>query len=561
MTDTRILFLLPPNITFEDFVSPPNNISTILKNGGKEQFGSVITDIPLGVLSLSAYLKKFHSVESRVIDFNVRLNQEASFTFQNFASYFKSEIGQYADFDPHYICISALFTPAYNSILELAQVSKEIFPNALVLAGGNLPTSMYKEILTDTKCVDAICFGEGEKPLNELLQAEDKQGFLNGHSSWITHTNIANKQTLFQHDFIYDLDEIPFLDYGILDLEGYKLNSTLSRYSVSDKLSDSIGTSGEEETSFPIMTSRGCPFRCTFCASHAAHGRKMRYYSLERVTEDLKQLKDLFDVSGIIIQDDHFMGGDQRPYDIVSQIKTFDLKMFFQNALAIYALKPDFLKLLKEAGVRELVLPIESGSARVLKEVMRKPLKLKIVQDVTKNCREAGIYTDCNIILGMPGETMQDIADSREFLKTLYADWFRVFVAMPIPGSEMYEECEINDYFKITPMKANYKNAVIETEFLTPQDVQFMTYYMNIELNFVYNANFRLGHYNTALESFLNVIKVKPDHAIAHFYIGQCYEKLGKASQAETHYSLARGYTQETDFWDVFINDFEIPIH
>ena len=65
---------------------------------------------------------------------------------------------------------------------------------------------------------------------------------------------------------------------------------------------------------------------------------------------------------------------------------------------------------------------------------MRKPLKLDRIPQVTKDCRDIGIYTDCNIIIGMPGETKQDIAESREFLKSIYADWFRVFVATPIPG-------------------------------------------------------------------------------------------------------------------------------
>ena len=66
----EILFLLPPNIEFEDFVSPPANISTIQK--GEKQFGSVITDPPLGVISLSAYVKKFLPVNSRCIDFNTK---------------------------------------------------------------------------------------------------------------------------------------------------------------------------------------------------------------------------------------------------------------------------------------------------------------------------------------------------------------------------------------------------------------------------------------------------------------------------------------------------------
>ncbi|PCH65329.1 MAG: radical SAM protein [Gammaproteobacteria bacterium] len=576
--DKKILFLVPPNISFDDFVTPPSNISTISKNNGTVHFGSVLTDIPLGIISLSAYLKKWTGAETMAVDFNVLLNQEIEWTHTDFYSYFEQVLSSdiYRDFKPDYVGVTALFTPAYESIIDLTEIARKLFPTSLVLVGGNLPTSMYKEILQQSPVIDAVCFGEGEKPFLELLQAEHKHDFLESHSSWVTHKDLAKGNHAFKHDFIDDLDEIPFLDYEILDLDGYKLNPTSARYSVSDKyissklsdneeqLEDAIGKEvaplNPEKISMPIMTSRGCPFKCTFCASHVTHGRDMRYQSPKRVLHDLKLMMSKFQIDGVVIQDDHFMGGRERPYELVDGIGKLNLEMFFQNALAIYALDLRFLKLLKASGVHELVLPIESGSARVLKELMRKPLRLDLVTEVAKNCREAGIYTDCNIILGMPGETKEDIDDSREFLKTVYADWFRVFVATPIPGSEMYETCEANDYFKITPLKANYKRAVIETGEMTPEYVQHMTYYMNIELNFVYNANLRLKNYDVALENFMRVLSVKSDHGIGLYYVGYCYEMLGEHEKAAEYYLRARIVCEETDFWDVYINDFNIPI-
>ena len=144
-----------------------------------------------------------------------------------------------------------------------------------------------------------------------------------------------------------------------------------------------------------------------------------------------------------------------------------------------------------------------------LREEMRKPLRLSKIPEVVKNCREHGIYTDCNVIIGMPGETKQDIAESRKFLKTLFADWFRIFVATPIPGSEMHQTVLEKGMYEIPPIRGNYKRAVIKTEHLTPDFVQFMTYYMNIELNFVFNSNMRLGNYEVALASFKKCYKCK----------------------------------------------------
>jgi radical SAM superfamily enzyme YgiQ (UPF0313 family) len=310
---------------------------------------------------LSAYLKKHLNVESTCIDFNVELNKVEQFNFNDFVPFFLETLSQnlkLRDQDPDYIAISSLFSPAYQSVIDLATVARQLLPSSLIIVGGNLPTSTYRELLNDTDEIDAICFGEGEKALLNLLQSDDKPHYIQNSSSWITHEKLASENNSFKHDFIWDLDEIPYLDYAILDIDGYKLNPTSSRYSVTSNyisekpeqiLEGAIGTDVNDEKvnfhSMPIMTSRGCPFKCTFCASHAAHGRAMRYHSVERVIADVCRMIREFEITGVVIQDDHFMAGKQRPYEIVEKFGELKQEMFFQNALAIYALDPDFLRL------------------------------------------------------------------------------------------------------------------------------------------------------------------------------------------------------------------------
>lgn len=547
----HILFIVPPNVSFDDFVHPPANVGTVRLGKSDRQFGSLITDIPLGIISLSAWLKKHLLLETMAVDFNVQLLREPDFEFSNFKDYFHAHLQteKYRKAQPDIIALSAQFSSAYDSVLNLAAVCRDLFPDAMILAGGNLVTAMFRELFADSEHIDAICFGEGELPLLELLRAEDRKTFLAQHTSWVTREKLTLPDAGFQHQFIENLDEIPFLDYDILDLDGYRLNPTLARYSTGD----------DSRLAMPIMTSRGCPFKCTFCASHNAHGREMRFYSKQRVMEDMDALFSKYDVRGLVVQDDHFMGDKERAYDIVSAARDRNASVFFQNALAIYALDKRFLQLLKQAGIDELVLPVESGSARVLKEVMKKPLRLDIVQRVVKDCREAGIFTDCNIIIGMPGETKQDIEDSREFLKTLCGDWFRIFIAMPVPGSAMYEQCVSEDLFRISPTKANYKRAVIETSDWSVDYIQHISYAMNIELNFVHNANMRLGNFRLALDCFKKVLHTKPDHAIACFYAGRCLDQLGEHDSADEYARKAREYALNS-FWHPYIEIFNIPI-
>ena len=146
----KILFIMPPNITYGEFVKPPQNVKQI-KNEKGQAFGSVITDIPLGPLSLSAYLKKHLPVETRLVDFNVELNRVTEFDYASFRDYFReflsqSEIAEYA---PTIIGISTLFATSYRSFIDLAELCRELFPDALMLGGGNLPTAVYKEIMRD----------------------------------------------------------------------------------------------------------------------------------------------------------------------------------------------------------------------------------------------------------------------------------------------------------------------------------------------------------------------------------------------------------------------------
>ena len=550
IAEERILFIVPPNITFSEFVSPAPNVKHIKKGNG-EVFGSVITDIPLGPLSISAYLKKFIPVETKLIDFNVELNLENTFRFPSFRDFFRSYLSapSIISFRPTIIGISAQFAPSYQNVLDIAECIRGLFPNELLLGGGNLPTTCYREILKDTNAFDAICYGEGEKPMLELLQAHNRVTCLGGSPSWITEENTLQKQDV-THNFIDDLDEIPFLDYELVNIKNYDLNPTMSYYT----------SRNASQRGIPIMTSRGCPFRCIFCAAHRTHGRKMRYHSATRVIEDAKILKDVLNAETIILLDDHLMSDRKRAYEIVDKLSKMNLSLFFPNALALYALDRKFLELLSHVGVTQLILAVESGSERVLKQVMRKPLKLDIVRRVVNDCRDLGIYTDCNVLIGLPGETQKDIADAREFLKTINADWFRINVATPLAGSEMYEICKERDYFKEAPIQGNFKKAIIETEEFTATYIQETSYLMNLELNFVKNANMRLGHYKTALDSFNNVLKAKHDHPLAFYYAGICHQKIGNEEMACRSFRLAQKYSENSAFWTKIMRLFDIPI-
>ena len=542
----KMLLIVPPYVSFDSFVNPLFNERTVVKKSGN--YGSVVTDMPIGLISLSTYLKKHTAIEIKLIDFNIVLNKMESFEYSSFSALFDDFLSaeEWINYTPGIIGISTLFTPSYYNMIDIAHVARNIFPNALIIAGGGVPTNMYNKIFRDSTCFDALCYGEGEKPLLGLVEAIDKNEYLRTHLSWITKGQIENKQS-FQHDFIENLDEIPFYDYGILNTDEYGLNPTISSYASFDK-----------KYIFHIATSRGCPHHCCFCSSHTIHGRKMRYHSVSRVREDLTCLRDQYGAKMIGFQDDHFMADKQRAFEIINIAKELEMPVFFQSGLALYALDRKMLETIKSAGLNQLVLAVESGSNRVIKEIMHKPINLSIIKRVISDCRQLGIDTDANILIGLPGETKQDIEDTRAFLKTLDATWFRIYVATPLVGSEMFDICIKNNYLCGSYIGCDFKRAVIETEDFTSEYIQKKAYSLNLELNFVRNSDFRLGNYKKALEGFENTITVKDDHAFAYYFAAKCYKMMAFVERYQAYKVKYQEIIDESAFWRGYANQFDL---
>tara|TARA_B100000686_G_C16803326_1_gene987845 strand:+ start:1242 stop:2969 length:1728 start_codon:yes stop_codon:yes gene_type:complete len=548
MPKLNVLFVVPMHITFESFIKPDSNSRTFTNKSG-QRVNSLSTDLPLGPLSISAYLKKHMDINVKLIDFNAEVSSLEAFDYNSFESYIATFFKE-MDFKPDLVGVSSLFSPSFQNFVDVGRVAKRTWPEAFTVGGGNIPTNSYTQIYKDLKYdfFDALCYGEGEKPMLELLKSDDYFAHVEDSTSWITSNNIVGSDYFTpQHNFVEELDQIPFLDYNLCDLEKHGVNQNLSSFH-----------SVKNPKGFHVMTSRGCPYLCTFCASHKTHGRDMRYHSIDRVRKDLTRLVRDYGANTVVFQDDHLMASIPRVYEILSIVGELGLNSLYQNGLTLYALNMQMLQAFYDAGVRHLVLPVESGSEKVLKKQMKKPLKLSISEEVAHNCRKLNIYTNINILIGMPGETKEDLEDSRNNLRKIHGNWFNIACASPLAGSDMHQLASDHNYISDAAIGSDYHVATISTEDWDSDYIQKFQYDLNLELNFVYNNDVRYGNWENGLLGFMNVIRLRDDHAFAYYYAFLCYKKLGRTKEASDSLQKYLEF-KESVFWKPFVERYNLP--
>lgn len=153
---------------------------------------------------------------------------------------------------PDLIGISALFTAAFRNSVDCANTCQALFDNSIVFSGGGVPTSLWKYILSNYDSFDALSYGEGERPIAALMNSQSPKDFLLEHPSWITKQKIDNDPSFEpQHDWIFDLDEIPLYDYHLINPDDYAVAPIAATYT---------SHNSEVKPIFNMATSRGCPY-------------------------------------------------------------------------------------------------------------------------------------------------------------------------------------------------------------------------------------------------------------------------------------------------------------
>ncbi len=317
-------------------------------------------------------------------------------------------------FRPDLLGIS-IWTGAYHSAQNIVSIAKKFNPQLSVIAGGIHPTLLPTETLEENPGVDYVICGEGEETILQLVSAivakagiEDISGIYFRKNGSIIHTP--------PRPYIENLDSLLFPDFSsVVDGEFYSPDAF----------------SG-------IITSRGCPYSCIYCASHLLWGKKVRFRSPENVVDEIIQRINFYQVKNLRFHDDSFALDKERALRISDLIIEKGLKINWQCDTRADLIDETLLQKMKLAGCRQINIGVESGSKRIL-ESIGKNISLQQIRNAVRMIKSAKINIAMYFMAGFPGETADDIRATISLMKELKPNRPIWSLVTPYPGSEIYE--------------------------------------------------------------------------------------------------------------------------
>jgi len=373
-------------------------------------------DAPLGLLYIAANLRE-HGYEVRVNDLSGIPQSEW-------------EIGD-AD-----IYGTTMYAPTMAVSEQIASMCRDRNPRAKIVVGGAHPTAIPEEI---APVFDIICVGEGEEAMVDIAR------------------DYPNNQRVYRKPLEKDLDRYPNPAYDLVDPLSYK--RTLGG-----------------EVALTTLTSRGCPYRCSFCGL-ANHHKTVKRRSPENVTEEMGFLKDKYGITKFIIQDDTFTINKKRLRRLLDLIGPLEVG-FKAHGRSGNDTADDYSRL-RKAGCETIAWGIESGSQKML-DLMNKQTTVEKNEEVIRWAKDKGLTSRAFFVLGFPGEDQRTIEETMSFIERTDPDQYFVSNFVPYPGTDVWNNPgkygvtrihnDFRDYYQVNETGFGSRN--IETENLSNKEFE-----------------------------------------------------------------------------------------
>ena len=369
---------------------------------------------------------------------------------------------------PDVVGITIPYSGWSKPAFEVASTVKNIDKDIVTVLDGQHPSARPDDCLAH-QAIDFVLIGEPEHTMYELVDALE-QGIMQDLKKIRGIAFIKNKEKIITppRPAIQDLDSLPFPARHLLPMDTYF--AAVKENPLRGVIHKPWAT---------MITSRGCPYDCVFCSIHIVMGKKWRGRSPENVVDEIEQLIHTYHIKQIAFEDDNLTLNRKRMETICDLIvkRGLDIEWYTPNGVRADTLDENLLTKMRESGCKKLRFAPESGVQRVVNQIIKKNLDLKEVEKAVILCKKLGIKVGCFFVIGLIGETKEDIKESINYaykLRQLGVDIFHFSIATPLYGTELYEQAKrggfLRDSFSDEDLAA--AEPLIETPEFTADDLR-----------------------------------------------------------------------------------------
>lgn len=407
----RILLIYPPTTVLQD-----------------ETVGVVP---PLGLAYLAAMAEKEgHTVKilDALLEGCDQRRKERDGQFERVGLSWKEIEHKVTHFQPDLVGISCMFSYMNDNMHKVAGLVKNYDRNIPVIVGGAHSSLFTKNVLNDAN-IDFVVIGEGETTFVEFIRNLN-EGYRNCHDvKGIAYSRKGKIIFNAPREPIQNLDDLPFPARHLLQIKEYSSKHVIHGH-----------TRPKTRAYTSMLTSRGCPFQCTFCTVPKVWGRGWRARTPENVVTEIQELKRIYGIQEIHFEDDNISLDRSRMKRICELLieKKVNVSWTTPNGIAALTLDKELISLMGRSGCYRLNFGIESADPFVLRQI-RKPINLKQISNVIRWCQQHGIETCGFFIIGFPSDSLNSIRKTFSFAVESELDYANFNILVPFPATEIHK--------------------------------------------------------------------------------------------------------------------------